>query len=98
MYTYKKSDILERLKNIPMHYRFELKDLFEPWEWDRIEVGDRITLGRDFSRDVQNQLYSHIFDEASGKDFSVCFQGKSPQNQNTYEKICNAFSLFRQEV
>lgn len=43
--------------NVNFNQRFELKDLFEGCEWDRLSKGERISFGKYFANEVREKKY-----------------------------------------
>ncbi|GIO38856.1 hypothetical protein J41TS12_37170 [Paenibacillus antibioticophila] len=56
---------------------FLVKDLFRGFEWNRIAKGNRTKLG--------SMFYNYALNEASAQLKPL---GKTPQNQQMYEKLC----------
>jgi hypothetical protein len=64
------------VKELQPSEQFIVRDLFRGFEWNRIQKGDRTRLGAAF----------HVWALAGGKS-SLKPLGKTPQNQQIYEKL-----------
>ncbi|MBQ6712418.1 MAG: single-stranded DNA-binding protein [Selenomonadales bacterium] len=67
---------VQTLANVQTGETFIVKDLFRGYEWNRIAKGNRTKLGAMFL----------AYAKEDGK-FAIKAVGKTPQNQQIYEKI-----------
>lgn len=68
---------IEELKHVLPGEVFLVKDLFKGYEWNRISIGDRRSLGLGFLHEVKHGSLSGVLD----------IRQKSTANQQLYVKI-----------
>lgn len=66
---------IKELKHLHPGEKFLVKDLFKGYEWNRIDIGDRRTLGT---------LFLNYVNSTSSAKVSVL--GKTSSNQQEYQK------------
>ena len=57
--------------NVNYNQRFELKDLFEGCEWDRLSKGERISFGKYFANEVRESRIPGVQALERGKKQSL---------------------------
>lgn len=67
----------QEVKNLCPGETFLVKDLFKGYEWNRLEIGERRSLGALFLHEVRNGSLSKI----------IAVSNKSSANQQQYTKI-----------
>ena len=67
---------INEIETLPNNTLFPLKDLYEGTEWNELDKGCRLSLGRRFKSEVINQ---HIP--------NVIYVGKADNNSAQYRKI-----------
>lgn len=96
MIEYSRDYILEQSKNKNIPSCFKLRNFYELEEWNNTSLGDRITVGRMFSKDVRDNAFLHI--KNGEEDLAIIHSKNNKTNTSYYEKAICVFRYMCDEL